>query len=135
MRCLCVKLKKCIVTKSKFHKHLIDKSIAKMKLKPTDSLSILFHQFNHFAKEDEETCRNKNFNAKKYFIIVSKTKKYKNYPFNTNKSNSHMQKIIDLFKSFIRLEKFHYTNFIAINDKVFEEYISKYENSSHQYQN
>ena len=98
-----------------------------MRLKPYDSLSVLFHHFLHF-KDDESYCRSKIFHTKKYFIIVSKTDEFANYPFNKNKSNQQMQKVFDPYKSFIRLEPFHYSQFIAINDEVFEEYISNFLN-------
>lgn len=110
------------IYKSKFPKYLVDRYNVSLRAKPFESISLVYLYLKQFKSLDDDFCRNFLFDIDKKFYLVSKTNKFLNHPFNKNKSNVHMAKMIGPFKPLTRLYPYHYSFARAISDDVFKEY-------------
>ena len=61
------------ISKSNFHKYLVDKNDVSLRVKPFESISLVFLYLKLFKSDDEEYCKNFLFNIPKYYYLVSKT--------------------------------------------------------------
>ena len=124
-----IEIKKC-------SEELVDKSFAKLKTKPYDSLSIISFYMNDFFKDkSSEDCVEELFHIKKYYILVSKTKGQYNPIMDIinpngpkkNKSNRN-NNITKPLRFMTRLRPYHYDNIANINSDGFKELINVLEN-------
>lgn len=109
---------------SKFHKYLIDKSKLALRLKPVESLSLLYHYLCKY--DDEENSKKTLFNIKKKYWLVSKTGSDLNNPFSKNKQNNRRRNNKQRFSYLIKFKPYFYLDVHAINDKDFEKVLKSW---------
>lgn len=116
--------------KSKFLKHhekLIDKSMLRLRIKPYDSLSVIFYFMKHYFGENYvEKCLYELQNMEKSFILVSKTKT-EYTPLFKNKSNRN-NNIIKPLRFLKRLVPYYYNHVLTLPDSKFDHLMYKLNN-------
>lgn len=119
----------------KCSKELIDKSFAKLKIKPYDSLAIIhFCMDKFFESKSSKDCAHDLFNIKKYYILVSKTKG--EYTLEDDKKNcnsvrknkSNRNKINRPLRFMTRLRPYHYDHVASLTNEGFKKLLNKFEN-------
>lgn len=109
--------------KSNFHKYLVDKSKVSLRVKPIESISLIYLLLKDYYKNQDINVEETLFNVTKQYFIVSKTNNELNSPFSKNKSNTR-RKPPEFFRFLYKLKPFYYSQTYAINDITFKKYLN-----------
>ena len=117
--------------KKDFLKHqnkLIDKSMMRLRMKPYDSLSLIYYFMKHyFIEKNSDECVNNLFAIEKYFVLISKTPTDYN-PLFQNRSNRNNE-IIKPLRFLKRLVPYYYDDVLTLPHYKFDSFIYKLDKS------
>ena len=110
----------------KYLNKLVDKSFMRFKMKPYDSLSLIYYYMNIFFNESNDELTKSLFEIEKYYILVSRTKTEVN-PLFKNKSNRN-NNIIRPLRFLKRLIPYYYNNVLIIPNTKFNKLMRNIKN-------
>lgn len=123
----------CEISKEikKCSKELSDKSFLKLKIKPYDSLALIYFSMNDFFKsKSSKECVKELCNIKKFYILVSRTDGQYNpnlidltNPNSSKKNKSNRNNITKSLLFMKRLIPYHFDNVANLNSKNFKNLI------------